>query len=229
MKMYVNENTKNDRCLVVSIKRNKLKKRIKGIKTNNDLIIVKLIDSGVLDRSIRRIDNKKADANGSPVLSEDYLESYNHYIHILDNFIDYFYDYFKCNIDSMYDILWAILKGNDDIFLDKKYLHDNDNIKHYRTAYDNIIVGNFYYNISAFREELKDDIDDLPINIDKIDINNSDDIEKLLDVLVDIYTYNKDKHIVLSLFNRVDDSTYKYYLNNFEFMLYTYFNKRGNN
>ena len=44
---------------------------------------------------------------------------------------------------------------------------------------------------------------------------------------LNIYMYNKDRHIVLALFNKVDSSTYKFYLESFEFMFYSYFSKRG--
>ena len=46
-------------------------------------------------------------------------------------------------------------------------------------------------------------------------------------MLKTIYMYNKDRHIVLALFNKVDSSTYKFYLESFEFMFYSYFSKRG--
>lgn len=217
--------SKKEKCLVLSIKKNKIIKRLGNIRVNNDLLIMKLINNGVLDHSIKRINNKKISDGGCPVLSEEYLDSYNHYIYSLDNFIDYFYDCFNHNVESEYDILWACLKDNNDIFLDKKYVYDNNNIRYYKDAYNKIIVGNFYHNICAFKEELKDDMDSLSISPNKIDINNSNDLENLLNTLVCIYACNRDKHIVLSLFNKVDDSTYKYYLNNFEFMFYSYFNK----
>ena len=41
-----------------------------------------------------------------------------------------------------------------------------------------------------------------------------------------IYLYNNDKHVVLSLFNKVTMDTYKFYLDGFEFMFYSYFNMR---
>lgn len=223
MQKNIKLGSKKDRCIVLSIKKNKLVKKAEKIKINNDILIIKLINNGVLDDSIKKIDSKKASADNNPVLNEEYLDSYNHYLYTLDNFIDYFYDYFNHNIESEYDILSACLKNNDDIFLSKKYVYNNDNIKYYRKEYNKIIINNFYYNICAFKEDLKDDMDSLSIKPDKIDINSSDDIDKLLELFKYIYIYNKEKHIVLSLFNKVDDSTYKYYLNNFEFMFYSYF------
>ena len=45
-------------------------------------------------------------------------------------------------------------------------------------------------------------------------------------ILKVIYLYNNDKHVVLSLFNKVTMDTYKFYLDGFEFMFYSYFNMR---
>ena len=55
---------------------------------------------------------------------------------------------------------------------------------------------------------------------------DANDIEKLLNILKVICLYNNDKHVVLSLFNKVTMDTYKFYLDGFEFMFYSYFNMR---
>ena len=61
---------------------------------------------------------------------------------------------------------------------------------------------------------------------DKLNIDDANDIEKLLNILKVICLYNNDKHVVLSLFNKVTMDTYKFYLDGFEFMFYSYFNMR---
>lgn len=220
---------KKEKCIILTMKKSKVMKRLKTIKINNDLLIIKLINNGILDQSIKKLNNKKILLDNSPVLSEDYLDSYNHYIHSLDNFIDYFYDCFNHDVESGYDILSVCLKNNDNIFLDKKYVYNNDNTNYYKKEYNKILVNSFYYNINYLYDELKEDMERLPIKVKKIDMNNTKDIDILLDILIDVYLCNRDKHIVLSLFNKVDSSTYKYYLNSFEFMFYTYFKRLNKN
>ena len=85
---------------------------------------------------------------------------------------------------------------------------------------------NFYYNICTFKEELNEYFEDFSVKVDKLNIDDANDIEKLLNILKVIYLYNNDKHVVLSLFNKVTMDTYKFYLDGFEFMFYSYFNMR---
>lgn len=228
MQKNIKLGSKKEKCIILLIKKNKMLKRLRSININNDLLIMKLISNGILDYSIKRINNKKISQNNKPILNKEYLESYNHYIYILDNFIDYFYDCFNHNVESEYEILSACLKNNDTIFLDKRYVYDNNNIEYYKEAYNKIIIDNFYYNIYTLRNVLNSEFNNISIKIEDININNKEDIKKLLEILICIYACNKDKHIVLSLFNKVDKSTYKYYLNNFEFMFYTYLKIKTN-
>ena len=216
----------NKKSIILSIKKNKLIKQIKKIKIGNGLLVFKIIESGVLDYSIKKIDNKCICSNNKPILKKDYINSYNHYIYVLDNFIHYFYDNFNYNVDSEYEIIVSCLKNNSDILLCNKYVFDNDNIKYYRREYDKIIVSNFYYNICTFKEELNEYFEDFSVKVDKLNIDDANDIEKLLNILKVICLYNNDKHVVLSLFNKVTMDTYKFYLDGFEFMFYSYFNMR---
>lgn len=214
------------KSIILSIKKNKLLRQVKKINVGNRLLIFRLIEDDVLDSSIRNISNKCIYSNNKPILKKDYIYSYNHYIYVLDNFIHYFYDNFNYNIDSEYEIIALCLKNNSDILLCDKYVFDNDNIKYYRGEYDKIIISNFYYNICIFKDELNEYFKDFSIKADRLNIDDVNDIEKLLNMLKTIYLYNKDKHIVLSLFNKVTKDTYKFYLEGFEFMFYSYFNKR---
>lgn len=214
------------KSIILSIKKNKLIKQTKKINIGNSLLIFKIIESGILDSSIKKIGGVPIYSNNKPVLKKDYVDSYNHYVYVLDNFIHYFYDNFNYNIDSEYEIIAACLKNNSDILLCNKYVFDNDNIKYYRREYDKIIVSNFYYNICTFKEELNEYFEDFSVKVDKLNIDDANDIEKLLNILKVIYLYNNDKHVVLSLFNKVTMDTYKFYLDGFEFMFYSYFNMR---
>ena len=204
------------KSIILSIKKNKLIKQTKKINIGNSLLIFKIIESGILDSSIKKIGGVPIYSNNKPVLKKDYVDSYNHY----------FYDNFNYNIDSEYEIIAACLKNNSDILLCNKYVFDNDNIKYYRREYDKIIVSNFYYNICTFKEELNEYFEDFSVKVDKLNIDDANDIEKLLNILKVIYLYNNDKHVVLSLFNKVTMDTYKFYLDGFEFMFYSYFNMR---
>lgn len=225
MQKSIKLSSSSKKSIVLSIKKNKLIRRMKILNIGNSLLISKIIKSDILDKSIKKINNNSIDYNNKPVLKKEYIDSYNHYIYILDNFIHYFYSNFNSNIDLEYEMLIGCLKENSDILLCKKYVFDNDNINFYREEYNKIIINCFYYNICTFSDDIDDYLKRLSINIKRIDINNSNDINKILKVLKDIYMYNSDKHVVLSLFNKVDNSTHKFYLDGFEFMFYSYFNK----
>ena len=129
----------NKKSIILSIKKNKLIKQIKKIKIGNGLLVFKIIESGVLDYSIKKIYNKCICSNNKTILKKDYINSYNHYIYVLDNFIHYFYDNFNYNVDSEYEIIVSCLKNNSDILLCNKYVFDNDNIKYYRKEYDKLL------------------------------------------------------------------------------------------
>ena len=217
--------SKNKKSIILSIKKNKILRQVKKINVGNRLLISKLVESNVLDSSIRNIDNKCICSNNKPVLKKEYINSYNHYIYVLDNFIHYFYNIFNFNID-LEEIISVCLKDNSDILLCNKYVFDNDNIKYYRTEYNKIIAGNFYYNITVFKNELLEYLNVFSINIQKLNMNNDEDSEKILYMLRNVYLSNREKHMALSLFIKVTDATYKFYLDGFEFMFYSYFNKR---
>ena len=157
------------KSIILSIKKNKLIKQTKKINIGNSLLIFKIIESGILDSSIKKIGGVPIYSNNKPVLKKDYVDSYNHYVYVLDN---------------------------------------------------------FYYNICTFKEELNEYFEDFSVKVDKLNIDDANDIEKLLNILKVIYLYNNDKHVVLSLFNKVTMDTYKFYLDGFEFMFYSYFNMR---
>ena len=227
MQKNIKLGSKKKSSVILFINKKILIRRLKKININNDLLIYKLINNGVLDCSIKKINTKSILKENKPILKKEYIDSYNHYIYILDNFVDYFHNCFNAGIDSEYEILSACLNGNDNIFLNKHYVFNNDNIDYYKMEYNKIIISNFYYNAYTFRKELDSQFDDFSIKVEKIDFNNVEDINKILEMLKIIYMYNKDRHIVLALFNKVDSSTYKFYLESFEFMFYSYFSKRG--
>ncbi|MGM9876404.1 MAG: hypothetical protein ACI310_04150 [Bacilli bacterium] len=227
MQKNIKLGSKKKSSVILFINKNKLIRRLKKININNDLLIFKLINNNVLDYSIEKLNNKCILKDDKPILKKEYIDSYNHYIYILDNFIDYFHNCFNAGIDSEYDILSSCLNGNDNILLSKYYVFNNDNIDYYKMEYNKIIISNFYYNAYDFRKELNSLFDDFSTRLEKIDIDDTQNIEKILEMLKTIYMYNKDRHIVLALFNRVDSSTYKFYLESFEFMFYSYFSKRG--
>ena len=93
------------------------------------MLIFKIIESGILDSSIKKIGGVPIYSNNKPVLKKDYVDSYNHYVYVLDNFIHYFYDNFNYNIDSGYEIIAACLKNNSDILLCNKYVFEENMIK----------------------------------------------------------------------------------------------------
>lgn len=219
--------SKNKKSIVLSIKKKKLVKQIKKINIGNEILILKIIESGVLDSSIVKITNKCICSNDKPVLKREYVDSYNHYIYVLDNFIHYFYNIFNYNID-LEEIISVCLKDNSDILLCNKYVFDNDNIRYYRSEYNKIIIGNFYYNILVFRDELNEYLSDFFNKNKKLDINDDEIARNVLELLKNVYLSNREKHMALSLFIRVTEDTYKFYLDGFDFMFYSYFNKNKN-
>ena len=132
MQKSIKLGSKKNNSVILYFKKNKLNKRLKKISINNDLLINKLINNGVLDCSIKKINTKSILKENKPILKKEYIDSYNHYIYILDNFIDYFHNCFNAGIDSEYDILSSCLNGNDNIFLNKHYVFNNDNNDYYK-------------------------------------------------------------------------------------------------
>ena len=219
--------SKNKKSIVLSIKKKKLVRQIKKINVGNEILILKIIESGVLDSSIVKINNKCICSNDKPVLKREYVDSYNHYIYVFDNFIHYFYNIFNYNID-LEEIISVCLNDNSDVLLCDKYVFDNDNIRYYRREYNKIIIGNFYYNILVFKDELNEYLRDFFAENKRLDINDDETARNVLELLKNVYLSNRAKHMALSLFIRVTEDTYKFYLDGFDFMFYSYFNKSKN-
>lgn len=219
--------SKNKKSIVLSIKKKKLVRQIKKINVGNEILILKIIESGVLDSSIVKINNKCICSNDKPVLKREYVDSYNHYIYVFDNFIHYFYNIFNYNID-LEEIISVCLNDNSDVLLCDKYVFDNDNIRYYRREYNKIIIGNFYYNILVFKDELNEYLRDFFAENKRLDINDDETARNVLELLKNVYLSNREKHMALSLFIRVTEDTYKFYLDGFDFMFYSYFNKSKN-
>lgn len=228
MQKKIEVGSKNKKSIVLSIKKRKLVRQLKKLNIDNEILILKIINNGTLDSSIIKITNKCICSNNKPVLKKEYINSYNHYIYILDNFIHYFYNIFNYNI-NLEEIINICLEDNSDILLCDKYVFDNDNIKYYRTEYNKIIISNFYYNIIVFKDELNDYLNTFFAKNKKINIDNEENVNKVLELLRSIYLCNRDKHMVLSLFIKVKQETYKFYLDGFDFMFYSYFNKKIKN
>ena len=95
MQKNIKLGSKKNSSVILYFKKNKLSKRLKKISVNNDLLIYKLINNGILDCSIKKINTKSILKENKPILKKEYIDSYNHYIYILDNFIDYFHNCFN--------------------------------------------------------------------------------------------------------------------------------------
>ena len=105
MQKNIKLGSKKKSSVILFINKKILIRRLKKININNDLLIYKLINNGVLDCSIKKINTKSILKENKPILKKEYIDSYNHYIYILDNFIDYFHNCFNTGFDSEYDLL----------------------------------------------------------------------------------------------------------------------------
>ena len=63
------------KSIILSIKKNKLIKQTKKINIGNSLLIFKIIESGILDSSIKKIGGVPIYSNNKPVLKKDYVDS----------------------------------------------------------------------------------------------------------------------------------------------------------
>ena len=187
-------------------------------------MIKQLLHDGTLDEHIKLLDRKKIDTHNSPVLKKDYLTSEEHFIYLLDIFISYFLERIN-NIELVKTVLSECIKNDiNKELLSKNYYFTNEYLDRYIYNFNLMIIKNFYDNSLAFKEELKNEYKIIGYNPKKINISKPEDTEKMIELLSEMVFVNKSRYMILSLFSKVNDITYKAYLSKWEIIFSNYIN-----
>ena len=223
MQKVIEDNINKCTHKVMKKKKNMLKMVISSKNILNKSFIIRFLLDDTLDSYIERLDEEDVLIGIDSFIKKGFLTSEEQFISILDNFITYFFDIvsdvnfgenvFKVCINTK---VW-------DIFLDKKYFYDNDNMEYFYYHFNLIIIDSFYHNLNLLKNDLIYELDSLSLDMNRFYIKRKSDVKKIVTLLSDICFVNKNRsYMLFSLFNRMDRSR-ELALNHFEILFSNYF------
>ena len=205
----------------------KKKKRITEVVLNsrtliNKFLILDLLYNNHLDGYIYDLNEDKIYITVPTIIKKKYLTGYEQFLCILDNFIIYFLNIFN-NVELSYTVLPLCIKNDkNNVLLTKKYFYDNSYIKYFNTEFNTMIVSNFYNNCLILREYLVDFFKMVDVDIENIDIDNRDDMEKIIRLLEEVCFVNRNRYGIMALFEKINDANYKMFLMQYELLFSIY-------
>lgn len=219
----INENINKCTHKVMKKKKSILKMVISSKNILNKSFIIRFLLDDTLDNYIERLDDKDVLIGTNSFVKKGYFTSEEQFVSILDNFITYFLD-IVCDINFGENIFKVCINSRIwDIFLDKKYFYDNENIEYFYYHFDLVIIDSFCYNLNLLKDDLIYELDSLSLDMNRFDINKRNDVRKVTTLLGDICFVNKSRnYMFFSLFNRMDHSR-KIALDHFEILFSNYF------
>lgn len=183
------------------MKNKQRKKQLKELalkKSDNGGRIYQLINSNVLDKAIDKITDEKTPTIVTSIIKKGYLTGNEQFIDMLNNFIYYFDSKFP-TIEHK-DLMIELIFENQipEFLLCKKYWGDNSNMQYFIDNMNKAIVYNFNETLLF--------IDDKIIfkgfikNIQKLDINNKQDLDKVVNFMKKLLWTNIGSYSVMYLF-----------------------------
>ena len=204
------------------------KKKILRIVLNSEYIqnknlIFTFLLGDTLDNYINSLDDNKVNIKINTVIKKGYFTSEEQFLSILDSFITYLSNILN-NI-TLLEKIFSMCVNNEHgkVLLSKKYIFDNDNINYFYNKFNLMIINNFYNNLLILKNELTYELDTIDIDLNKFNINNSNDVKKITRILGDICFVNTDReYMLLSLFNSINKINNKILLDHFEILISNY-------
>ena len=189
----------------------------------NKSFIIRFLLEDTLDSYIEKLDDDIVLIEIDSFVKKGYLTSEEQFISILDNFITYFLDIVS-DVNFGENIFKVCINTKVwDIFLDKKYFYDNDNMEYFYYHFNLVIIDSFYYNLNLFKDDLIYELDSLALDMNRFDVKRKGDVKKVATLLSDICFVNKSRsYMLFSLFNKMDHSR-ELALNHFEILFSNYF------
>lgn len=188
----------------------------------NKLLILDLLNNDKLNNYIIELTHKKIYIEGPTIIKDGYLTEYEQFVYVLDNFISHFINIFN-NIDLVYKVIPTVISDNKEkVLLSKRNYYDSSNIKYYNNEFNKIIISIFYNNILTYREELNNHLLAVDIDLDKINFEKSNDINKILFLLEELYFVNRNRYGIIALFEVTNSENYNIFLNYYELIFNIY-------
>ncbi len=190
----------------------------------NKAFIIRFLLDNTLDRYIEMLSDDNIKINIDSFVKKGYFTSDEQFICILDNFITYFFGIIG-DINIGERLFKVCINSNVwNIFLDKKYFHDNDNMEYFYYHFNLVIIDSFCYNLKLLKNDLIYELDSLSLNMDKFDIKKKSDVKMITVLLGDLCFINKSNdYMLFSLFNRLNRKS-DISLSHFEILFSNYFN-----
>ena len=212
---------------ILTMKKKELLKVILNSKSiMNKSIILELVYNNYLDNYICKITTKEIHIKCPTLIKSNSMTGNEQFIRILDNFITYSLNIIN-NTELINNIISLCIKNDKNkILLTKKYFSDNKNIKFFNTEFNKMIVSNFYNNCQILKTEINDILIKIGINIDEINLENYEDLKKLVNLLEELCFVNRNRYGVVALFEVITNDNYNMFSMQYELLLTNYYNNR---
>lgn len=180
-------------------------------------LILDLIETGIFDKKIKLIKKGKIDILKSPLVPKGYLTMHEQFLSVLDNFISYCVNTIN-SPEHTKQIVINCLRDSD-IVLSKKYFFDNINIDYYSYNFKYLLSRIFYNNLIILKNSLSEELEEMHLDIDKIDLNKYSDVSLLTTLLGEISFLNRNSYMLISLFENVSDEKKELYIDWYKMLL----------
>jgi hypothetical protein len=163
-----------------------------------DMSIYKVINSGVLDEIIKKINNEDVPCDVNP---NEITSSNEQFLGLLNRFVIFFKKNF-CGLseytdESIKELIQSNINEFSNYLLSKHYLGDNKYIRFFEESLNRLAISNFVKN-TEYSYELKKLFKDENIKIKNIDKYTFNEVMKISDLLSDlVFCYYNEFHTLL--------------------------------
>lgn len=172
--------------------KNLKKECLKDIYTNKTELY-NLINNKYVKKLINQLDESQTKITSTLVHKKDYLEHYELFLYNLDYFISYFKTKFIIrNVEFEY-ILSIIFKSQyANVFLEKKFIHDNEDFDYFIIEFQKLITDYFIKNLTFFQYCFDDLFTKEKITANNLNIDTKNNLDKYFNLLKNIINCNRD-------------------------------------
>lgn len=183
----------------LNIRKEELKKIALSEKSNGS-VVYQLINDGVLDLVIKKIDDRKTKTIVTSIVKKGYLTGNEQFIDVLCEFIHNFERWFA-PLPNKKSYIGLILDYKAPKFLlCKNYWGNNDFIPYYQFNMKKVVVENMYDNIKFIYNEYKDFFKSVGIS-DRLSLKNSKSLNILFKFMQELVWCNYKEYALFYVFD----------------------------
>lgn len=183
----------------LEVRKNELRELALNSKSNGSMIY-QLINDGVLDCVINKIDDRKTKTIVTSLVKKGYLTGNEQFIDILSEYIYNFERWFAplCNKKAFIGL--SLDYKSPKFLLCKNYWGNNVFIPYYQFNMKQTIIANMYDNIKFIYDEYKDFFKSIGIS-NRMTLKNGKSVEKLFKFMQELIWCNYDEYALFYAFD----------------------------